>query len=68
MSKKRESGFYFVKYDGEWIVVEWFQKDNKKLSGYACWFMPGDHKEYYDSDLDEIDERPIVREETKTEK
>lgn len=48
---KRESGFYWVKYKGEWIVAKW--------NGF--WFRTGVWKIDQDSDLEEIDERRIER-------
>lgn len=46
---KREPGFYWVKYAGEWLVCEW--------DGYF-WTLPGQLN--YDRDLDAIHETRLL--------
>lgn len=54
----RESGLYWVKYNhySEWTVAEW-------CSDFSFWMMIGGDGGFRDSDMDDIDERRIVREE-----
>lgn len=54
MSKKRDDGFYWVKYCGNWIVAEWWL-------GFGNWSIPGSEDSILEKELDEIDERRIVR-------
>lgn len=53
---ERESGYYWVKIKGEWIVAQW----DKSMD---WWVITGNEHLFYDSDFEEIDERRIVREE-----
>lgn len=52
---KREPGYYWVKYDGEWEIAMWFE------------WIPGKYEWNFfdrsktDSDFEEIDERRIER-------
>lgn len=57
---KRESGFYWVKCDKEWIIAEYWQPTN-------IWFVCGEVTKWSTSDLDEIDERKIERDGQKQE-
>lgn len=58
MSKELEHGFYWAKSPAlGWIVVELFPPNS--------WYVPGDPNHWLKSEFIEIDERPIVREETK---
>lgn len=52
----RKNGFYFVKYDEEWRIGEYFQMADN-------WFLTGEANPFNSSELEEIDERQIVREE-----
>ncbi|MGL4753702.1 MAG: hypothetical protein ACRCXB_15085 [Aeromonadaceae bacterium] len=56
MSKERESGFYWVRYCGDRIIAEW-------LDFFGDWHIAGSGVSALSADLDEIDERRIVREE-----
>ncbi len=51
---ERESGYYWVKIKGEWIVAQW----DKSMD---WWVITGNEHLFYDSDFEEIDERRIVR-------
>lgn len=53
----REEGYYWVKYQNEWIIAEW-----AKLSKY-CWFRTGYNDVLPIRLISEIDERRITREE-----
>lgn len=54
----REEGYYWVKEsDSGWFVAHWGEAS---LSGYS-WSIPGLEYDVYDEQLDEIDERRIVR-------
>lgn len=60
---ERESGYYWVNYQGEWGVALWY-KESKDSNG--CWLTAGNEATIdFDSLFEEIDERRIVREETK---
>lgn len=50
---KREPGFYWVKWSGEWEVCEWTGKN---------WLLPGVDIEIYatDEDMEQLDERRII--------
>ena len=50
---KREKGFYWCKWAGKWEVCEW---DGRS------WYIPGfDYvDDYYDSHMQQIDERRII--------
>lgn len=50
---ERVEGFYWVKYEGEWIIAEYDMNE---------WYKTGVENFYEDSHLDEIDERRIERE------
>lgn len=50
----RQSGYYWVKYNGEWEVAEYFESWNN-------WNQCGVLQDYEDSDFEEIDERRIER-------
>lgn len=52
----RAEGYYWTKYQGNWIISEW-----RKLILYGHkWFI--EDRVFDDEDFDEIDERQIVRE------
>ena len=51
----REDGFYWVKYCGNWVVAEWWL-------GFGNWSISGSEDSVLDRELDQIDERLIVRE------
>lgn len=57
---RREGGFYWVKYVDEWMIAEWY-------APWGHWQTSQSSKVFHDSDFIEIDERPIVREEPKSE-
>jgi hypothetical protein len=52
----REDGFYWVRHEGTWIIARWVDD-----ADYTCWFVPNHYNDTADQDLDEIDERRIVR-------
>jgi hypothetical protein len=57
---KREEGYYWCKYEGEWIIA-WC---NKTISPYGYeWDIAGLIPTREDADFDEIDENRITREE-----
>ena len=49
---EREDGFYWVKPHGVWLVASYDRWG---------WWIPGSEDNWNDSELDEIDERRIVR-------
>lgn len=49
----RLPGCYWVKYQGEWIMGEWFPIDEFHPLGY--WELIGVEDEYHDSDFEQID-------------
>lgn len=57
----REEGYYWVKYQGEWIIAEW-----AKLSKH-CWFRTGYNDVLPLKLITEIDERRITRPEPEKE-
>ncbi len=61
MNRVRESGYYFVMAPGTdyYQIAEWSAQSN-------CWELIGQYQLFSDGDLTKIDERRIVREETKT--
>lgn len=58
MSKTRESGWYHIKIDGRWTIAAWTYHNE-------VWRIPFTDGYWYESAFEEIDERRIVREETK---
>jgi len=54
----RESGFYWVNLQGEWLIMMWEQSHK---SGY--WTCVGTENVFEDSEFREIDERQIKRDE-----
>jgi len=52
------NGYYWVKYDGEWVIAEW-QNGTKRLK--EGWFSLGFYDGVPDSALDEIGERRLER-------
>ena len=55
----RELGFYWVKFNGEWVVAEWFRLEQQPSR--AVWIVTGDEIDYSDTCFEIIDERRIVR-------
>ena len=55
--KKREPGFYWVKFAGYWQVSYWSNFN-------FCWYLTSSAEQLGDDDLFEIDERRITREES----
>jgi len=58
---ERIDGYYWVRYNGDWIICDWFD-------GWAM--LIGDGKstrKMIDSDFEEIDEMPITRQNAKQE-
>ena len=55
--KKRELGFYWVKYIGEWIIAEY---TNSYVDGEFAWFHCGNECESNDDYFDEINENRII--------
>lgn len=49
---KRENGFYWVNYKGEWIVGQWDEN---------LWWIPAADVHFNNDEFIEIDERMIVR-------
>lgn len=56
---KREPGYYWVKYGGDWIIARYC------VVGY--WMSPDFNDKMYheDSDFEQIDERRIERQQTR---
>lgn len=50
----RKTGFYWVRINDDWEVAKYNSRFNH-------WEVVGFSAEWYDSDLDEIDEMPIDR-------
>ena len=50
---ERETGFYWVKYLGEWIICQF------TITG--DWNMPGSHSRLDDTDFDQIDKEVLKR-------
>ncbi|QFG15321.1 hypothetical protein 4L372X_009 [Aeromonas phage 4_L372X] len=48
----RESGFYWVMYQGEWVIAKWVDIE---------WAVPDVWIDLDDYDMDEIDENRIER-------
>jgi len=48
----RENGFYWVKRDHEWVVLQWLNNE---------WLIPGTEFNEPDSFMDEIDENKLQR-------
>jgi hypothetical protein len=59
----RESGYYWVKYMGDWEIAE-FSNFQTGFGGPYGWFRTSYSDFIKDSDFDEIDERRIVRDDT----
>jgi hypothetical protein len=58
---KRESGYYWVKYEGsEWVIGQYYQPSN-------IWRIDAYPYYKYNDELTEIDERRIVRNSIKDE-
>lgn len=57
----RELGFYWVKFNGEWVVAEWFCLEHQPSR--PVWIVTGDEIDYSDTCFEIIDERRIVRHE-----
>ena len=55
-----EDGFYWVRYAQRWVVAE-------KISSEVdhCWTLTDEQLAFFDDDFDEIDPRPIKREDVK---
>lgn len=49
----REEGYYWVKYQGHWIVA------NFTFARYWC--IAGDESQFYDSDFESIDEKRLMK-------
>ena len=55
----RTEGYYWVKFNNEWIIAQWIIAIPDNGSQHKEWFVDGVF--HTDSDLDEIDENRIVR-------
>lgn len=53
-TEQRETGFYYVNYQGNWMVGEWSLADE-------CWWLTGTDLPYGEPEFDEIDPTPIIR-------
>lgn len=51
---ERAAGFYWVRRSADWTVAEWYPPSQ-------CWEIVGSNYPFHDSDMTEIDERPIQR-------
>lgn len=61
---ERKSGFYWVKYDGEWRVAEYISEKDASMKSYGgVWGLVGKQQFFCDHNFDEIDETPILRNE-----
>lgn len=56
-STDRQIGFYWVKYQNEWIVAQWYREQYGDEHG--SWFIPGDEHAHDDAILDDINEKEI---------
>lgn len=52
----RQDGYYWVKITFEWRIARYF-------SDYGHWFITGTSEVFSDSDFEEIDEKPILKDE-----
>lgn len=50
----RQSGFYWVKYDGKWTIAEY-----TSYSGQSEWYVTGNDCYFISEEFDEIDENRI---------
>lgn len=56
----REAGYYWIKYDDEWVIAKWLDYPDRISVESRMWVFEGtyiDDKE----NVTEIDERKIVR-------
>ncbi len=60
----RERGYYWCKFEGEWLICSWEPSWRKRDE----WALPGCELYKEDDFFDEIDERQIVREKPKMSK
>jgi hypothetical protein len=61
MDKKRENGFYWVKYRKEWVVGQWVSADPREVIS-GRWYMAGSRVYLTDKYFSSIDPTPITRE------
>lgn len=52
MNKKREAGYYWVKFDGEWDIAYY-------LPSYDIWLSVGNDTDYKERQFEEINETRI---------
>jgi hypothetical protein len=64
-SKNRKSGFYWIKYNGSWLVGEWNSFDEDLGFGWGDWYIASYDRSLDDSRFEEIDERQIIRSDKK---
>jgi hypothetical protein len=50
----RQSGYYWVKHNGKWIIAEY-------AATWNGWWMPGEPNIYENGEFNEIDETQITR-------
>jgi len=63
---ERKSGFYWVKYDGEWRVAEYISEKDSTMKSYGgVWGLVGKQDFFYDRHFEEINEIRIKNEEVK---
>ena len=54
----RQSGYYWVDYQGEWMIMYWELQGSIKIGYWTC---VGNENVFIDSEFREIDERRIER-------
>ena len=55
MENKRENGYYWVKYDGKWVIAEYYAP-NFPLT----WGMCNSEENFFDEEFEEISENRIT--------
>lgn len=56
MKEDRKTGYYWVKYDGEWQIAYWYQQV------VGRWEWDHNDRSRTDDEFEEIDEKQIIRE------
>jgi hypothetical protein len=58
---KRDSGYYWVKYKGEWHIAYYRHANKDNPDAWTLTAYVDDSWWFYDSDFEEIDENKITR-------
>jgi hypothetical protein len=61
--RKREPGFYWAKYIGDLEVMQWERETLSSGVITGWWTSSGSEQPFNDDEIEEIDERQIVRDE-----